>query len=139
MAISVSAGLRGQVRPGGRTGGRRGCSGNEDAVSAEGGPDCGRAAVLSGDRRRPTPPWIESHFGVGVGLVAPGPVVLSEFVRRYRGHEPALLGWRSVRTASATWSFAPMDLTERYCTFCGRFFDEEGLVESVTHELFDED
>ena len=31
--------------------------------------------------------------------------------------------------------FDPMDLTERCCTFCGRFFDEEGLVESVTHEL----
>jgi hypothetical protein len=31
--------------------------------------------------------------------------------------------------------FDPMDLTERHCTFCGRFFDEEGLVQSVTGEL----
>src|SRR4051794_41059755 len=32
-------------------------------------------------------------------------------------------------------AFDPMDLAERYCTFCGRFFDEEGLVASVRHEL----
>ena len=31
--------------------------------------------------------------------------------------------------------FDPMDLTERRCTLYGRFFDEEGLLESVTQEL----
>ena len=47
------SGSAGQVRPGGRTGDRRGCSGNEDAVSAEGGPDRAAAAGRPvSDRRR---------------------------------------------------------------------------------------